>query len=457
MDCTFVKTRPDVETVTIVKMERICRLPLYAFYFLLVYMPFHIFLSQWLSAATGGLEAWKIGKDLVLPFVVFMSVVLVYAQEKFANRLFWIFAGISWVYFLLHLFLWQANLATGDKPALLATAYNGRLLGFAILGWAAAILAGKYLDVSKVFKIAVIISAIVAVLGVIQYNLPKDFMQHLGYSLDRGVKPAFFIDDKPDLPRIMSTLRDPNSLGAYLILPITVLVGAWLRRPKLRMLLSGLLLLNGLALLLTFSRSAWLGALLAVVIMAIWHHKDKTKEIIKKYWLFLVGGLVILALGIFLLRDQYVVQNIVFHSDENTRQTDSNNLHADYAQQGIEGIVDEPLGHGPGTAGLVSIQTDNVVLTENYFIQIAYEVGIFGLMLLFAAMFIVCRELYRANNFYAHALLASFVGITLCAMFLHTWSNEAVAAQWWLLAGLVVGGLKGRAVSSAGGRSKASR
>lgn len=429
-------------------MEKLLRLPYFFVLALLIYMPLHIFLSQWLSTATGGLDAWKVGKDVILAAAVFISVVFVYAQEGFKNKIFWIFAGVTWSYFLLHMFLWQINLTGDDGPALLATAYNCRLLGFAILGWAAAILAGRYLSLNKVFKIVIIISSIVCVLGVIQYNLPKDFMEHFGYSLDRGVKPNFFIDDKPDLPRIMSTLRDPNSLGAYLILPLALLAGAWLKRPGLRMLLSGLFLLHGLALLLTFSRSAWLGAFVAVLMVAIWHYRTKTKQIIKKYWPFLIIGAIILFGSVFLLRDQYFVQNVIFHSDENTQLTDSNNLHLDFAQQGIDGIKDEPIGHGPGTAGLVSIQTDEVVLTENYFIQIAYEVGIFGLMLLFAAMFIICRELYGKNGFYAQALLASFVGITLCALLLHTWSNEAVAAQWFLLAGLIIGTSVVKAVES---------
>ncbi len=421
-------------------MEKILRVPYFACIALLVYMPFHIFLSQWLSTFTGGLDVWKVAKDGVLAVAVFFSIVLVYAQDgPKKNKPFWIFAGLSWLYFLLHLFLWQANLATSEKVGLLATAYNCRLLGFALLGWSAAILASRYFTLRQVFKIVIIISSIVCVLGIIQYNLPKDFMQHFGYSLDRGVKPDFFIDDKPDLPRIMSTLRDPNSLGAYLILPITILVGAWLRKPSGRMLFSGLLLLHGLALFLTFSRSAWLGAFLSAAIIVFWHFKTQAKDIVKKYWPFLLGGIVLLVVAVFLLRDQYIVQNIVFHSDENTQMVDSNNLHLDFAQKGIDGITDKPLGHGPGTAGLVSIQTDKVVLTENYFIQIGYEVGILGLAVLIVLMFIILRELHRKDNFYSRAIVASFVGITFCAMLLHTWSNEAVAAQWWILAGLTAG------------------
>lgn len=408
--------------------------------FLLVYMPFHIFLSQWLSTYTGSLDFWKIAKDVVLFGAIILSALLVFLQNGFKNRLFWIFFGLSALYFLIHLAVWQGNSDdVSGRPALLATAYNGRLFGYAILGWATGIVSRKYLDIKAVFRIAIFISTLVCLLGILQYYLPKDFLTHFGYSLERGVKPAFFIDDKPDLPRIMSTLRDPNSLGAYLILPIAVLVGAWLKKPRLRMMLTGLLLLHGLALLLTFSRSAWVGAVVAAGIVFVWHFKDKTKTILKNYWPYVVAAVAALLIGAFLLRDQYFVQNVIFHSDENTQLADSNSLHAQFAENGLRGIIDQPLGHGPGTAGLVSIQTSNVVLTENYFIQVGYEVGILGLALLLFLMFYICRLLYLRGDFYSQALLAAFAGITFCGLLLHTWSNEAVACQWWLLAGLVIG------------------
>jgi len=37
------------------------------------------------------------------------------------------------------------------------------------------------------------------------------------------------------------------------------------------------------------------------------------------------------------------------------------------------------------------------------------------------------------------ALLASFWGLIATNMLLHTWSNEAVAVVWWMLAGYQIG------------------
>lgn len=422
-------------------MNKIFSIPYWAFLALLIYMPFHIFLSQWLSTFTGGLEIWKIWKDLLLFFVVLISLTLVYVKNGFKDKFFWLLTSLSVLYVVFHFFIWAINPEIEKGPALLATVYNCRLFGYLMVGFATAILFKEKKDKvepRKIFKIVIIISTVVCLIALLQWFLPKDILTHFGYSVDRGVKPSFFIDDKPDLPRVFSTLRDPNSLGAFLTLPITVLAAAWFKLQKARILISGLLLLHGLILFLTFSRSALLAAGISVFLVLLWQYKVLVLNFIKKFWPVLLVFIVLATAGIFLARDNYVVQNIVFHADENTQLADSNEKRISFYQSTSESILRQPLGHGPGTAGLVSLQTHKAVLTENYFLQIAYEVGLLGLLLLLYVMFLVIKRLYQRNDFYGQVMITSFIGITLCNMLLHTWGNEAVAAQWWLIAGLLL-------------------
>lgn len=142
-----------------------------------------------------------------------------------------------------------------------------------------------------------------------------------------------------------------------------------------------------------------------------------------------------------MFRDQYVVQNVLIHSDENTTsQMDSNAHHIEFAKRGLRGIWREPLGHGPGTAGIVSIQNPRGgMLIENYYIQIGYEVGVLGLLVFIAIHVLVYRRLLKAHTPLTICLLASFWGYVVVNMLLHAWTNEAVAAQWWLLAGIGTG------------------
>jgi hypothetical protein len=268
-------------------------------------------------------------------------------------------------------------------------------------------------------------------------------MTHFGYTIERGVKPAFFIDDKTDLQRIMSTLRDPNSLGAFLILPMCILWSMLLekREKAKRLLVTGLFGLHGLALFLTFSRGAWVGVLISLSVLTVVTQRKLLKTWLVRFWPLLIGAVLVFGAGAYSLRDQYAVQNIIFHSDETTTaEYDSNEYHLFFAQKGLKGIVQQPLGHGPGTAGVVSIHKDGKgLLTENYFIQIGYEAGVLAILLLgLAHVMVAWRLAGQLHEQLAASLFAALWGLILIGLVSHVWTNEAVAASWWLPAGVMI-------------------
>jgi O-antigen ligase len=262
----------------------------------------------------------------------------------------------------------------------------------------------------------------------------------VGYSIERGVRPNFFIDNKAGFPRIMSTLREPNALGAYLIVPITLTVLLWAKaaQRKHKLALIALFALYSVALLWTFSRSAWMGVVIAAVLALSWNYRVTLVRFARRFWF--VGLLAVIILGglAYTQRNTSFVQGYISHTS-NDKDIDSNQYHYLFVKQGIEGIVHQPLGHGPGTAGLASIQNPKGgQLTENYYVQIGYEVGVLGLAIFVALNGLVYVLLWRnRSNVLATALLSSFWGYVLINMLLHSWSNETVACQWWLLAGMV--------------------
>jgi hypothetical protein len=424
-------------------VERIKRIPLWGTYALLCYMPLHIFLAHSLSLITGGLETWKVAKDVFIMLLLAISLLLVWQLRAYKKSPYFLIVGLAAAYLLLHIGLYYHRQDTSFGVAALATVYNNRSFWLLGIGLGAALILGKKLNTHDVIKIVLAVSTLVCLLGILQYFLPKDFLTHLGYSLERGVRPAFFIDDKPDLPRIMSTLRDPNSLGGYLVIPILLLVQKLISGAKRnRMLVTGLLLLHILALSLTFSRSAGLALGISLMALGVIAYKDALHSLVRKYWklgliIFLIG-----LIGLYAARDQYFIQHVIFHADENTAaELDSNDLHIGLAQQGAKGIIDVPLGHGPGTAGIVSIQNrDGGLLTENYFVQIGYEVGALGLAIFLGMLSVVYIKISKGRLTQLHkVVLASFWGYAVMAMLTHLWTNEAITTQWWLLAGLVLG------------------
>lgn len=417
------------------------RLPYYASLVFLAYMPFHIFLTQWLSLYTGGLDVWKVAKDILLAIITLFVICSVMVAGR-ATRFFRWLIALTALYATFHVLLWLLHPDIYRNSAYIGFVYNLRLPCFAILGLGASLLWPEAVRSRTLIKVILAVSTIVAFLGVLQYFLPKDILTHFGYGIDRGARAAFYIDDKAGFPRIMSTLREPNSLASYLLVPTTLATLLWFKVhvTKQKLVLSGAIGLLALAIFLTFSRSAWMGVLLALGLAVGWQYRAKLVYFARRYW---VVGAVVLLVGAsvaYAQRNTPFVQGYISHTS-NDGDLSSNDYHWIFVKQGIEGIINQPLGHGPGTAGLASIQNPKgSFLTENYYVQIGYEVGVLGLLVFVSLNVLLYRALWRQRSeLLPVVLLATFWAYVLINMLLHIWSNEAVACQWWLLTGLVIG------------------
>lgn len=408
-------------------------------------MPFHVFLAQSLSTATGGLEMWKVTKDALIIVASIVCGAILWPKIIGGNsqRLRLLISAIL-AYALIHLFFLSYADLDADS-SLLATIYNNRLSMLLIIGLFVGINATKNPKLDFIYKTVLITSAIVAVFGLIQYFLPANFMEHFGYSFERGARPFFGIDSKPDLPRIMSTIRDPNSLGAYLIITMSLIGSLYVSlkksKQKIMMLVFILIPIQIVAVFLTFSRSAWLGLLVAGLFVA--SHVPRAKKHINPKNLLLATVFIVLVgfMAYPSIKNSYFAENVFLHSDETTVDLGSSEKHIQYIVDGVKDVAKRPLGHGPGTAGIVSIRNERgTVLTENYYVQIAYEVGLLGLAAFVAINYLVYDFLRKSpNNALKMALMASFWGLIVTNMLLHTWSNEVVAVYWWMLAGYQIG------------------
>jgi len=408
---------------------------------LLAYMPFHVFLVQSLSLLTGGLDIWKVGKDVFLGLAVLFTICLVWAKGK-GTRTFNALVIITAAYGALHLLIWALNPHIYAPGAMLGTLYNVRLLLFALLGCGGILLLPKF-AFGSLLKMVLVVSTVVSILGVLQYFLPNDFLTHVGYSIARGARPSFAIDDNAAFPRIMSTLREPNALGAYLVVPATALTILWFRARSTsrRYLVTGLLALHLLAIFWTFSRSAWFAVAVSMALAVWWQNSTWFLRQLKRWWPVLAGLILVAGAVTYTQYNTQFFKQYIAHSDTkvHVNNLDSNSYHALLVKQGLEGIQHKPLGHGPGTAGLVSIQNPGGgQLTENYYVQIGYEVGVAGALLFIGINVWLYALVWRRRDWYGWLLCASFWGYVVTNMLLHSWSNEAVAAQWWILAGMAV-------------------
>lgn len=415
---------------------------------ILVLIPFHATLTVWLSSIFGHYTAIRLWKEVLLVFACIITGLLLFRNPTLRKKI-WqepytrpviILIG---VYVVLHL-LMAAVALLREEVTLKAFGYglisNLRFLAF----FAICIVTGSYYSewIKAHWKQLLLWPAgIVVGFGLLQaFVLPVDFLKHAGYGSET-IAPYIAIDQKDEYARVQSTLRGPNPLGAYLVIVVTVLSGLLLatraRSWKLALAITGtLVVLYG-----TYSRSAWIGLIFSLAVL-VWLTVRSTQA--KK--ILAIAAVSMLLVGVcvvFVLRDNDQVQNLLFHTDETSQSaTSSNESRAGALIDGTEDIVEQPYGRGPGTAGPASVYNDgNARIPENYFLQIAQEVGVLGVGVFIAICCFVGRALWRVREWgvLPVTLLASLVGITIVNFVSHAWADDTLAYIWWGFTGVVLG------------------
>lgn len=421
------------------------RLSRYIFFALLAYMPLHILLSTWIGTSLNILDIAKVAKEFVLVFGFGLALAASYRKPWFGyllrDKLLWLIGAFA----VLHLLL-MAMLPGDPEVELLALVYNTRYLLLFIYAILLAHLYSRAHLLKRALQIIMFSSVLVLSFGWLQHSvLPPNTMERLGYSQEAGALPAFYVDNNVDFMRVFSTQRNPNAYGAYLLIIIAIALAyiRFTRTAAARYVLIGILGLSLYNLLFTYSRSAWVGlvfvviALIALLIKQGVHRKISREVKLVLYTalaaLVIISGSIIYAVG-----DSDTLQNIVFHSSEASEAESSNVVRIAYWQDSLDFVWENPLGAGPGAAGPVSMRAGDSNINENYYLQIASEVGLIGLGLFLSIIGVVLVRLWRyaTRSSIAAAVMASFVGIAATNMFAHTWSYESVAYTWWGLAGI---------------------
>lgn len=408
-----------------------------------VLLPFHAFLSTWGGTEIGPLWIWKSWKELLLSGM--FAVVLVWLvispgrlRDLFSKQ----YVVLLALYVLLTLAMAGIFLnANGADATAAGLAMNLRYLLAAVLAYILfryGNLGEGWLKKAGWFLIGT--GAFVAIIGILQtLVLPSDFLVRFGYDKETTIAPYTLVDDNPDFLRAFATLRGPNDFGAFLILPI-VLVIAYARRLPLWVSAPALFFMSW-ALVLSSSRSAWLGVLTAFAAYGgvyVW------KRLPRRY---LLGGFVALvvagAVGLYAAVNVPVLRMAVFHSSpgDPSLTEGSTDDHIVATLGGISRVAANPLGCGPGCAGPASYYGDEPKISESYFVQIAEEVGIVGFALFTAMLVLIGRELLRlsANQQLARVLLAALAGYVVIGLLLHVWADDPLSMTWWMLIAAVLG------------------
>lgn len=405
---------------------------------ILVILPFHAFLTVWTSSSLGHYTLLRLWKEGLLS-VVFAGVIYILAVDsKLRKQLFgmWLYR-LTVIYTVLLLVCGGVALArhnVSHKALAYGLLLDLRFLFFFLMAWTVA--AYSPMLHRNWRKLLLIPGAIVAGFGLLQYLvLPNDFLKHFGYG-PATISPYETINHNIKYIRIESTLRGANPLGAYLLLLISAVTASgsknWRAKHHYLLLAAAVA-----ALFFSYSRSAWIGALISIlIIMWLTLKTQRAKELaLAAGSLIMIAGLI----AVLVLRHNTAFQNDLFHTDSQSQvAVSSNQGHAAAFRAGLHDISHQPLGEGPGTAGPASFYNNHSPrIAENYYLQVGQEAGILGLALFAAINLVVGRMLWlRRADPLALALLASLIGLSFVNMLSHAWTDDTLAYIWWGLAGI---------------------
>ena len=401
-------------------------------------IPFHGFLTVWLSSLVGHYTLLRLWKEFLLVVILLIGCFFLFFDKSIRKLLLKDRLVLLIILFLAIQIIWgiisYINKDVSKKALFYGLLVNSRY--FIFFGLALIIsLKNKSLK-NKLLKIILYPSVIVILFGLLQiFVLPHNFLSHFGYD-SKTIMPFETINSNSKYVRIISTLRGANPLGAYLIVPISLLVSLFMTKKK-KIKIAILILLGLIVLFFTFSRSAMLGLFISVCIIIF--YSIKSKQIRRN--LFAIGLILILILGAssYIFRNNHHLQNFLYHTQSNSKiKTTSDQAHLKALYNGLKSIAKEPLGKGPGTSGPASIYNNHPArIPENYFIQIGEETGIIGLALYLAITVLVIYRLYKdRSNYFSLFLLASLVGISAVNLFLFGWSDDTLSYLWWGICGI---------------------
>ena len=409
------------------------------FFGLLGYMPLHIFLSTIIGNQLNIVYILRNLKEVVL-LVGFVFAALGSTRKQLRDVLASKLTKLILIYCIFTALLGVIFLKDLDST-ILGVVHNTRYFVFYLYGLLLAQHFRPMWLLEKALKILLPVFVLVCGFALLQFFvLSPENLQSIGYTSANGLQAEFDIDNS-SLERVIGTFREPNSLGAYLV--VILLLGLSLFKVKLKSLqlsptvLAALMLLGGATLYLTFSRSAYLALFIGLPTFLLLNYQSKLRSLLP----YFAVGVVALGLSLFVLvPSNESLRQIFLHDSETEQAITSDQARMQAWSDSMERIKENPQGTGPGTSGPASFYNEEsgYQIDESYYLQIANEVGVIGLILFTAIILGMLFTLLSQRGPLTNALFASLLGLSVASIFLHVWSNEAVAYLFWGITAIVV-------------------
>ena len=291
-------------------------------------------------------------------------------------------------------------------------------------------------------------SLIVSAVAAIQFVFPTAanyFFQSLEFSQfiqgDAGTKIEFAVRDRgfagQSLPRASSLLLGDLALAFYQVLLVSLAAALYAERQlrRFQVLTGGFLMLMIGTLLLTITRSAAIAIGPALLLIALFG-RGFGKILIVVVFIAVAGLGLVTAYGI----EPTTLSQLTSAEEASVRG------HEGALQRSLDLIQEQPLGRGYGTAGTIGQRTaaGQGITNENWYLQIASEMGILAGVLYFlcvAVLAVVCfRASFRVKDVWLRVVTLGMGGAAVAFLvvgnLLHAFEVPVLSILFWLLGGI---------------------
>jgi len=412
------------------------------FLFVVALLPIHAILSTWAISNFGHADIFKSWKEILIYCVAFPLILwqtckkpqlILEIIRKKINIAALIFIGLNIIMFRV-----SHSVLRSESAGLL---FNTRFLVFFLFAQVVAGLYNKERLEKVVFWLICIGGGIITFFGFLQVTvLPKDLLTHIGYS-KYTILPYYTVSNNTYFVRIISTLRGPNELGAYMVFwfPILLILTLkyWNKEVNYRYAAVIVWIASIVTLYGSGSRSAYVACAVSLVITTfLIVNKNIKKEMVIAALVLGVFGSVALIAG----RHTRFEQVTVFHQDPTVKTATTSNLqHVQSVKDALNIIRKHPLGLGVGTTNVPSTYGPKGLTVENYFLDTMVETGIIGGLIFIAVNCMLGYEFWMNREDTAvKALLAALIGVSIIALLLPAWEDETLSMLFWGLAGIEI-------------------
>lgn len=410
--------------------------------------PFHAFLVTWLKSreflpaeVVGILTVWR--EILVALICVFIALEMIF--EKTRLRVDWL-DGLIAAFFMLGL-LWLPFQWENLPQWMLGMRFD--LMPLVLLFFARRV---EWKKIDKIIGVALLGAAVVIIFGLLHaLVLPQNFLVNFGYSMQQGpyqpdlpLSACQYLEHTDRVCRATSTFASPMRYGSYLLLVLGLLFPFMAQKSRWRAWASGLAALSFASIFLTYSRSVWIGAAALAIVALFWLIPQRAR---KKTFVAVLSLAALFAIFILLFAAPKKPQDpttgwkappllqTIFLRNYSTSE------HWQKMKTAVEIVAEHPLGLGLGTAGPASIRLSDSgspqrgLVTENWYLQIAVEMGVLGAVIFIAILCVLFYKfLANPQDLVQKGLFLALFGISVMGLFLHSFEETSAML---LLFGLI--------------------